>query len=94
MNNDNIVGRAWLYVYMLSLIIPTIFAMYITAVVLEIFIPITGRIGSNRNPDDYIGVISAIGCLLITSGYVNLLTTISVYFLFLYAFLCRFHFLL
>ncbi|GLV43360.1 uncharacterized protein CBL_03903 [Carabus blaptoides fortunei] len=69
--------RTWLYVYLISLIIPTIVAMNMTALLFDIFIPILGRFGSNKNPDDFVGVLSVFGSLLIASGFIPLITLVK-----------------
>lgn len=60
----------WLMVY-LSSNIPTItFILYHTVMAFGLFIPITGRIGPNKNPEIIIGAFSVLLCVL-SSSYVT-----------------------
>ncbi|KAJ8924322.1 hypothetical protein NQ315_007115 [Exocentrus adspersus] len=69
--------RKWQFVYLISLVIPTITLMYQTVLTLSMFIPLTGRIGYNRNPDAIIGMMTFFFTVLITSPYIALITLLK-----------------
>ncbi|XP_050500208.1 endoplasmic reticulum metallopeptidase 1-like isoform X1 [Diabrotica virgifera virgifera] len=64
--------RIWQIIYLICLIIPTCYVMYELFATYYMFIPLTGRIGSDKNPDLIIGSMTVLGTLLITSSYVAL----------------------
>ncbi|XP_018573441.1 endoplasmic reticulum metallopeptidase 1 [Anoplophora glabripennis] len=66
--------RKWQLVYLISLIIPSISLMYQMLITFSLFIPLTGRIGPNKNPDAIIGVVTLFFTILIISPYVALIT--------------------
>ncbi|XP_057663658.1 endoplasmic reticulum metallopeptidase 1-like [Diorhabda carinulata] len=64
--------RKWQILYLTCLFIPTIFLIYESLTGLEFFIPLTGRIGSDKNPDLIIGSLTVLLTILTTSNYVIL----------------------
>lgn len=61
----------WLYVFLFGQIFITLWSSYFKTAVTEMFIPITGRIGSKLNPDAIISVISCVTTLFIVSYLVS-----------------------
>ncbi|KAJ3638374.1 hypothetical protein MTP99_001746 [Tenebrio molitor] len=78
--------RKWQVIYVVSLIIPTMFLMYTALLMFSLFIPVTGRSGSNKNVDLLIGLLSSALTIVIISPYVAL-TTLVRHFKYLLAFL-------
>lgn len=78
--------RKWQVIYVVSLIIPTMFLMYTALTTLSLFVPITGRIGSDKNADLLIGLLSSALTIVIISPFVAL-TTLVRHFKYLLAFL-------
>jgi MFS family permease len=78
--------RKWQVIYVVSLIIPTMFLMYTALTTLSLFVPITGRIGSDKNADLLIGLLSSALTILIISPFIAL-TTLVRHFKYLLAFL-------
>ncbi|CAG9830170.1 unnamed protein product [Diabrotica balteata] len=64
--------RIWQIIYLICLIIPTCYIMYELFATYYMFIPLTGRIGSDKNADLIIGSMTVLGTLLTTSSYVAL----------------------
>ncbi|RZC42917.1 endoplasmic reticulum metallopeptidase 1-like [Asbolus verrucosus] len=60
----------------LVLVIPTTFLMYTSLITLSLFVPITGRIGPDKNADLIIGMLSLFFTILITSPFVALVTLV------------------
>jgi len=63
--------RMWLTVYVASTLPSVVFVLYSTVMAFGLFIPITGRIGSDKNPELIIGIFSALLCLLLISYMVS-----------------------
>ncbi|KAJ3649732.1 hypothetical protein Zmor_021456 [Zophobas morio] len=78
--------RKWLIPYLASLIIPTIFLMYGTLTIFSLFIPMTGRIGPNKNVEVMIGILSLFLTIAITSPLVALATMVRKFKYLLYFF--------
>ncbi|XP_044265898.1 endoplasmic reticulum metallopeptidase 1-like [Tribolium madens] len=68
--------RRWQVIYVISLVIPTMFLMYTTLTTLSLFIPVTGRIGPDKNADLLIGLQGLLFTILITSPFVALATLV------------------
>nr|CAH7768334.1 unnamed protein product [Callosobruchus chinensis] len=64
--------RKWQWVYLTSLLIPTLTLMYQTLITFLMFVPLMGRIGSNRNPELIIGMMTLLFTVLLVSPYVAL----------------------
>ncbi|KAJ8936603.1 hypothetical protein NQ314_012218 [Rhamnusium bicolor] len=64
----------WQVVYLISLIPPTITSMYQMSQTLLMFIPLTGRMGCDKNPEVIISLMTVFFTILITSPYVALIT--------------------
>ncbi|XP_049826567.1 endoplasmic reticulum metallopeptidase 1-like isoform X2 [Aethina tumida] len=60
----------WIMVYLSSLVIPTLILMYQISITMSLFVPITGRFGSNKNPDMAIGILATTFTITIISPYV------------------------
>ncbi|XP_050423361.1 endoplasmic reticulum metallopeptidase 1-like [Adelges cooleyi] len=60
----------WITIYVVSLLIPITFIFYLTQTFLSLFIPITGRFGSNFNPDYIIGSLISMSTFA-TVGYMS-----------------------
>jgi MFS family permease len=78
--------RKWQVIYVVSLIIPTMFLMYTALTTLSLFVPISGRIGPDKNADLLIGLLSSALTIVIISPFVAL-TTLVRHFKYLLAFL-------
>ncbi|XP_066259368.1 endoplasmic reticulum metallopeptidase 1-like [Euwallacea similis] len=59
--------KYWLIIYILFLILPSMNLMYQALTTFSLFIPMTGLIGSDKNPDMIIGSIAAVFSILIFS---------------------------
>lgn len=57
--NVNRTPNLWIVIYSTSLLVPVTFILYLTQIFIDLFIPITGRFGSNINPDYIIGTLMA-----------------------------------
>jgi hypothetical protein len=64
--------RMWFTVYVVSTLPPVVFVLYSTLLTFGLFIPITGRIGSDKNPELIIGIFAALLCLLLISSVVSM----------------------
>jgi hypothetical protein len=64
--------RVWLTVYVVSTLPSVVFVLYGTVMAFGLFIPITGRIGPDKNPELIIGIFSALLCLLLISYMVSM----------------------
>ena len=64
--------RISLTVYVASTLPSVVFVLYGTVMAFGLFIPITGRIGSDKNPELIIGIFSALLCLLLISYMVSM----------------------
>jgi len=64
--------RMQLTVYVASTLPSIVFVLYSTVMAFGLFIPITGRIGSDKNPELIIGIFSALLCLLLISYMVSM----------------------
>ncbi|CAG9768481.1 unnamed protein product [Ceutorhynchus assimilis] len=76
--------RTWQIIYISSLVVPIITIVYQAWQSLLAFIPITGRLGSDTNPELYIGTICLFFTLLSTTSLTvltNLLRQVMRYFL-------------
>lgn len=62
----------WVSIYLIGMLIPTIFWMYIASLLFGMFIPITGRIGSAMNPEISIGLLSTLFCFFIIQFFVSI----------------------
>ncbi|XP_063238819.1 endoplasmic reticulum metallopeptidase 1-like isoform X5 [Bacillus rossius redtenbacheri] len=54
--------ETWLAAYFASSLVPVPFTMYLTQLAFGLFIPITARIGPDRNPDLLIALLAALTC--------------------------------
>jgi len=64
--------RVWLTVYVASTLPSAVFVLYSTVMAFGLFIPITGRIGSDKNPELIIGILSTLLCLMLISYVVSM----------------------
>lgn len=58
----------WMCGYLSSALFPAFYTMYLGILFMQVFIPITGRMGASINPDIIIGVVSSVLCI-VTAGY-------------------------
>lgn len=68
-----ILVRKWQIIYIVGSIIPTMFLMKAAREVFALLVPICGRIGSDRNAEMYIGLLTVAMTILITSFYVSMM---------------------
>ncbi|KAL3287811.1 hypothetical protein HHI36_002272 [Cryptolaemus montrouzieri] len=70
--------RVWLWkiVYIIISIIPTWFSMSVSLNLFEFFIPLSGRIGSNKIPDIIIGFAAVLASLLTLTPYYFLISVL------------------
>lgn len=61
----------WRLSHLVANLLPTIFGIYFYHVLFAMFIPVTGRIGSDKNPDLIIGMVSCLFVILIGTFYVT-----------------------
>lgn len=61
----------WKIIYIILSLIPTSFSMSVSNELFGFFIPLTGRIGSNKIPDIIIGFATVIATLLTLTPYVS-----------------------
>jgi hypothetical protein len=61
----------WLYVFLIGQFFSTLWTSYLYNAVMEMFIPIMGRAGSNKNPEAFISVISTITTVFIAAYFVR-----------------------
>ena len=61
----------FLFVYLSSMLVPLLFSSYMTAVILDIFVPITGRGGTQVPPDHFIALLCAFSVVMLTSYMVS-----------------------
>ncbi|GJQ79156.1 hypothetical protein Trydic_g5407 [Trypoxylus dichotomus] len=89
-------ANGWKIAYMLFNAFPSMMIMYQSVTILSLFIPITGRIGSDKNPDVIIGVVSMALTILFSSFYTHFLAMMKKPFWLIYFFLVIFliHFLI
>lgn len=76
--------QRWQIIYILFLVIPSMNIMYQALTTLSLFIPMTGRIGNDKNPEIIIGFLTFILTLLVVSPWTiltNLLRKAKCYFL-------------
>lgn len=71
-HNEIFLVHKWLYVFLVGQIFITLWACYFKTAVTEMFIPITGRMTGNHNPDVLIAVISSATTLFVVSYFVSL----------------------
>lgn len=62
---------AVLFMYLVATVVPVQFCMYVTFVMLDLFVPIMGRGGTQTPPDVFIGVLCAFGVVMLTSYVVS-----------------------
>ncbi|XP_049815094.1 endoplasmic reticulum metallopeptidase 1-like isoform X2 [Schistocerca nitens] len=67
----------WLMSLIGSLAFPTFLVLWYTVLVFELFIPITGRIGPDKNPEIFIGGISFLMCIQATSYLTPLIVLVK-----------------
>lgn len=65
-------ARKWQITAFIFTILPAIMSMYVAVEIYSLFIPITGRIGANRNPEMIVGLLTVLVLLLIVSHYVSI----------------------
>ncbi|XP_066140903.1 endoplasmic reticulum metallopeptidase 1 [Euwallacea fornicatus] len=78
--------KYWQIVYILFLLLPSMNLMYQALTTFSLFIPMTGRIGSDKNPDMIIGSMAAVFSILILSpvtALINVLRNARYFFVFL-----------
>ncbi|KAK5648928.1 hypothetical protein RI129_003820 [Pyrocoelia pectoralis] len=68
--------RKWQVVYLITLIIPTVFLMNVLGLAGRVLIPMCGRIGPERNPELIMGILTFAFTLLLSSLYVPLITLV------------------
>jgi hypothetical protein len=68
----SIAVRMWLTVYVASTLPSVVFVLYGTILAFGMFIPITGRIGPDKNPELIIGTFSTLLCLPLISYVVSM----------------------
>ncbi|KAF5305113.1 hypothetical protein FQA39_LY09375 [Lamprigera yunnana] len=75
--------KKWLLIYIiLGTIIPNIFLMREALEIMSVIIPICGRIGSDKNSEIMIGILTLFLTILISSSYTPLITLVNkAYFL-------------
>lgn len=61
----------WQIVYLISLVLPTMFLMYATLLVMTVFIPLTADIQLDINVELFIGLQGFIYTTVITSPFVS-----------------------
>lgn len=66
----------WLSGFLASALFPAFYTVYLSILFLQVFIPVTGRMGADTNPDMIIGVISSVLCVLTASYFVPLMVLI------------------
>lgn len=57
--------------YVIFNIFPSMIIIYQSITVLSLFIPITGRIGNDKNPEIIVGIITMALTILFSSFYVS-----------------------
>lgn len=70
-------GSKWKIIYLTISLIPTSFSMSIAIELFDFFIPLTGRIGSNKIPDIIIGFGCVFATLLTLTPYYFLISTLN-----------------
>ncbi|KRT78797.1 Peptidase [Oryctes borbonicus] len=88
--------NGWKVAYMLFNAFPSMMIMYQSVIILSLFIPITGRIGNDKNPEMILGIISMSLTIIFSSFYMHFLTMMKKPFWLIYFFLVIFllHFLI
>ncbi|KAK5644973.1 hypothetical protein RI129_006273 [Pyrocoelia pectoralis] len=66
----------WAIIYIVFTLIPNIFLMKAGLEIVSLLVPICGRIGSDKNPEIIIGVVTFMVTIPISSSYVPLLTLV------------------
>ncbi|XP_054278199.1 endoplasmic reticulum metallopeptidase 1-like isoform X2 [Macrosteles quadrilineatus] len=66
----------WLCGFLASALLPAFYTVYLSILFLQVFVPVTGRLGADTNPDIIIGVICSVLCVLIASYFVPLMVLI------------------
>lgn len=61
----------WRILQIVGNAIPTIFIVYMHVILFGLVIPICGRIGSDKNPEIIVGMLSTLFTILISSYYVS-----------------------
>ncbi|XP_025830299.1 endoplasmic reticulum metallopeptidase 1-like isoform X2 [Agrilus planipennis] len=86
--------RTWQFLHLISTLIPVCYLMYTSVILMTFVIPITGRFGSNKNPELFVGFATLILSVLISSLFVPLITLVrsplKVFYGFLITFLAFF----
>ncbi|VVC43662.1 Peptidase M28 [Cinara cedri] len=67
--------KLWIALYTTSLLVPITFVFYLNQIFLSLFVPVTGRFGSNINPDYIVGGLIAM-CTYATVGYISPVVTL------------------
>lgn len=68
--------KTWQLVYVMTLVIPTVFLMQVFGLSARILIPMCGRIGPEQNPELIMGTFTLLTTVLLSSFYVPLMTLI------------------
>ncbi|KAF7287971.1 hypothetical protein GWI33_000031 [Rhynchophorus ferrugineus] len=76
--------KTWQWIYLLFNILPCMNLMYQAVTTLSLFVPITGRMGSHRNPELLMGLMTFFFTILIVSPitiFTNTLRKVKFYFI-------------
>lgn len=65
------IANGWKIVYIAFNIFPSMMILYQAITIVSLFVPITGRIGSDKNPEIIIGVIVMVLTIIFSSFYVS-----------------------
>uniref|UniRef100_A0A1B6JDY7 FXNA-like protease n=1 Tax=Homalodisca liturata TaxID=320908 RepID=A0A1B6JDY7_9HEMI len=66
----------WLCGFLASALFPAFYTIYLSILFMQVFIPVTGRMGADTNPDIIIGVLSSVLCVVTTSYFVPLIVLV------------------
>lgn len=72
--------QAFVFMYFLAILIPVQFCTYITIGVLDVFVPMMGRAGTEMPPDVFIAVLCSFAVVMFTSYVVSTYRSSSVGF--------------
>uniref|UniRef100_A0A1B6BYM8 FXNA-like protease n=1 Tax=Clastoptera arizonana TaxID=38151 RepID=A0A1B6BYM8_9HEMI len=67
----------WLSGYMASALLPVFYIVYVSLLAMQLFIPISGRMGSTTNPELLLGILSMLLCTLAASYFIPLVVLIK-----------------
>ena len=74
LHNRNIysIVYTWMILHLISIILPTLYGLYLALEVFSLFLPICGRFGIETNPEFVIGLFAWISTIVILSFIVCL----------------------